>query len=193
MEEKFTKNLDDLLYLSSQKNNLVLYLKKNYSENIHYIKIKKQPIVKLTPRGGHNKDTYLLTEKVFELIKNSFNIRNKYIVNIADNIHHINAFSMCIENQTIGFIENSYHGILSTKRQHIIGKYRVDLYFINYKLVIECDENNHSDRNAIDEKTREDYIVSQGNKIIRFNPNEPQFDLSNVLKQINKYLFNTIP
>ena len=49
---------------------------------------------------------------------------------------------MCIENQTIGFIENSYSNILNTKRQHFIGKYKVDLYFIDNKLVIECDENN---------------------------------------------------
>ena len=97
---------------------------------------------------------------------------------------------MCIENQTIGFIENSYSNILNTKRQHVIGKYRVDLYFIDNKLVIECDENNHIDRDTIQEKIREEYILSMGNKIIRYNPNTSSFDLSNVLREINAILFS---
>ena len=98
---------------------------------------------------------------------------------------------MCIENQTIGFIENAYKNMLNLKRQYIFGKYRVDLYFIDYKLIIECDENNHADRNAEQERIREEYIVSLGNKFIRYNPNTPLFDLSNVLSEINSVLFAT--
>ena len=75
------------------------------------------------------------------------------------------------------------------KRQFIIGEYRVDLYFVDYKLVIECDENNHNDRDPENEKIRELYITSLGNKIIRFNPNEKHFDLSNILREINSILF----
>jgi len=96
---------------------------------------------------------------------------------------------MCVENQTIGFIENSYNGILNIKRQFIIGKYRIDLYFIDFKLAVECDEFNHKDRDIVKEKIREEYILSQGNKLIRFDPNEKDFDLSNILSEINKILF----
>ena len=97
---------------------------------------------------------------------------------------------MPIENQTIGFIENSYKDILNVKRQFNIGKYRSDLYFIDYKLVVECDEFNHTDRDEIKEKIREEYILSLGNKIIRYNPNQKDFDLSNVLREINIILFS---
>jgi very-short-patch-repair endonuclease len=97
---------------------------------------------------------------------------------------------MCIENQTIGFIENAYSGILNLKRQYILGKYRVDLYFIEHNLVIECDENDHKDRDPIKEKEREDFIRSDGKKIIRYNPNTPNFDLSVVLREINSVLFS---
>jgi very-short-patch-repair endonuclease len=131
----------------------------------------------------------MLTEQVYELVKNSYNLRNRYIVNISDKIKYVN-IGMCVENQTIGFIENTYANILNTKRQYIFGKYRVDLYFIDYKLVIECDENNHEDRDLIKEKIREEYIISFGTKIIRFNPNTPSFDLSNVLREINTVLFS---
>ena len=95
---------------------------------------------------------------------------------------------MCIENQTIGFIENAYKNILNIKRQYYFKNYRVDLYFIDYKLVVECDEFNHNNRDIIYEKRRENYLISLGNKIIRYNPNENNFDLSNVLNEINQIL-----
>ena len=96
---------------------------------------------------------------------------------------------MCIENQTIGFIVNSFNGILTMKRQHRFGKYRVDLFIEDYKLVVECDENNHDDRDPNYERLRQEYIISQGCSIIRFNPNVKQFDLSNVLREIHKFIF----
>ena len=49
----------------------------------------------------------MLTEETFELFKNSYNFRNRYIVEINDKIKCVN-LGMCVENQTIGFIENSF-------------------------------------------------------------------------------------
>jgi very-short-patch-repair endonuclease len=184
---EFTRDLDELLYLSRTKDKIVKHLRKNYRENIHYI-IEKNKFKNTSKYGGQNKIGFMLTESAFDLLKNSYNLRNKYLVDISDNVKCIN-IGMCIENQTIGFIENSYTNILNVKRQYILGKYKTDLYFIDYKLVIECDENNHDDRDAIQEKLREDYIISMGNKIIRYNPNTNSFDLSNVLKEINAVLF----
>jgi very-short-patch-repair endonuclease len=184
----FVKNLDDLLYLSNKKVTLVKHLQKNYRENVHYI-IQKDNFKNMKKYGGQNKILFMLTEEAFELLKNSYNLRNRYIVEMNDNIKCVN-IGMCIENQTIGFIENSYRNILNLKRQHKLGKYRVDLYFIDYKLVIECDENNHIDRDPTQEKIREHYIKSLGNKIIRYNPNDMAFDLSNVLREINSLLFS---
>lgn len=182
---EFIKNLDELLQLATQKINLVSHLKKNYKENIHFIIEKNKNTIK--QKGGQNKITYLLTEKAFELLQNSFNLRNRYIVNVSDTVKCVN-IGMCIENQTIGFIENAFIGVVEVKRQYIFDNYRVDLYFPDYKLVIECDENNHDDRDIIQERIREDYILSLGNKVIRYNPNEKTFDLSNVLREINKIL-----
>jgi very-short-patch-repair endonuclease len=184
---EFTHNLDELLYLSTQKINLVNNLKKNYRENVHYIIENANSVEK--KHGGHNKIIFMLTEDAFQLLKNSYNLRNRYIVDVADNVKCVN-IGMCIENQTIGFIENSYKTVLHVKRQFALGKYRVDLYFVDYKLVVECDENNHIDRDLVQEKIREDYIISLGNQIVRYNPNTPSFDLSDVLKNINTILFS---
>lgn len=92
----FIKNIEELSYLSSKKVNLTTNLKKNYKENIHYI-IKKNKYKNEKKNGGQNKIDYLLTEDAFELFKNSFNLRNKYIIDIKDNIKQIN-LCMCIEN-----------------------------------------------------------------------------------------------
>ena len=184
---EFTRNLDEL-DITTQKVHLTRFLKKNFKENIHYI-ILKDKFKDFKKYGGQNKIIFMLTEDAYELVKNSYNLRNKYIINISDKIKYVN-IGMCIENQTIGFIENAYINILNVKRQYIFGKYRVDLYFIDYNLVIECDENNHEDRDILKEKIREEYIISLGNKIIRFNPNTPSFDLSNVLREINSVLFS---
>jgi very-short-patch-repair endonuclease len=188
---QFTRDLDELLYLSKQKSSIVEHLKKNYKENIHYVTVKDA--YKNTPKyGGQNKIVFKLTEDAYELLKNSYNLRNRYIVDISDKVKCVN-IGMCIENQTIGFIENAYNNIVNMKRQYVIDIYRVDLYLIDYKLVIECDENNHDDRNPIYEKVREDYIISLGNKIIRYNPNDSSFDLSNVLREINSIIFSAKP
>jgi very-short-patch-repair endonuclease len=189
----FNKNLDELIPLYGRKDTLTRHIKKNYRENIHYI-TEKDNLTSVDNKygGGQNKITFMLTESAFEILKNSFNLRNRYIVNISDNVKCIN-IGMCIENQTIGFIENTYSNMLNVKRQYTIGKYHVDLYFIDYKLVIECDENGHNDRDSDKEKIREDYIVSLGNKIIRYNPNTQSFDLSNVLREITAILFSSKP
>ena len=182
---QFTRNLDELLHLSSQKYRLTTHLKKNYRENVHYIETK--PANPSKQNGGQNKITFMLTEEAFEIFKNSFNMRNRYIVDVSKEIKFVK-FGMCIENQTIGFIANAYSNVLNVKRQHVMGKYRVDLHFVDHKLVVECDENGHEDRDPLQEQIREDYLKEAGNKLIRFNPNATDFDLSNVLREINAVL-----
>jgi very-short-patch-repair endonuclease len=179
-------NIEELLpLLNTRKDILLRNLIKNYTENTHYI------ITKLDyKKNGRPKINYMLTEKAFELLKNSFNFRNRYIVNIADNITCTNNIAMCIENQTIGFIVNSFDGIIETIRQFKIGIYKVDLYFPDHNLVVENDENGHKDRDPDKEKQRQDFILSEGKIILRYNPNKCNFDLSLVLREINRILYN---
>jgi hypothetical protein len=183
----YIHNIEELVPLlnNTKKCKLVGNLTKNYIENIHYI-IEKTNISSV--KGGRPKTNYMLTKKTYELLKNSYNFRNRYIVNASDNINVVNNFAMCIENQTIGFIENSFNDVIKVIRQFKIGIYKVDLYFPEYKLVVECDENNHVDRNIDDEKIRQEFILSQGKILLRYNPNKDKFDLSLVFREINKVL-----
>lgn len=193
MMPEFTHDLDDLVcHFKTQKHNLRLHLEKNYRENIHYIKSPLK-VVDATKKqnGGQNRIVYMLTEEAFELFKNSFNFRNKYIVAASDKAHVVR-FSMCIEGQTIGFIENTYRGLRAMSRQFQIGTYRADLCFTDDLIVVECDEYGHHDRSAAEEMAREEFIKNQGYAIIRYNPNEAGFDLSDVLNRINRRLLSLL-
>ena len=133
----------------------------------------------------------LLTEDAFVLVKNTYNLKNRYIKKINENCGHVNVV-MCIETQTIGFIENSFSEALRLTRQKRVGPYYIDLYFEDYNLAIECDENAHKGRDITDERTREKYLLEQNITILRYNPNNKNFDLSNVLRKITKVLFTKL-
>ena len=190
---EFTRDLDDLVsHFKTQKHNLRLHLEKNYRDNIHYIKSPLK-VVDATKKqnGGQNRIVYMLTEEAFELFKNSFNFRNKYLVAASEQIQVVK-FPMCIEGQTIGFIENAFQGLRAMSRQFRIGPYFADLCFTDDLIVIECDEYGHHDRYEAEEVAREDFIKNQGYAMIRYNPNEAGFDLSNVLNRINRRILSLL-
>lgn len=182
----FTKNISELAtHFSARKDNIVRYLKKHFREHIHYICVKN---VQKNQHGGLNKQDYLLTTTTFDLIINSFNLKHEYVRRVNNNCGFVNII-MSLENQTIGFIENSFRGVIKTEREKIIAPYKVDLYFSDYKLVVECDEFGHSDRCVEHEKKREEYLLAMGMTVIRYNPNDEHFELSVVLQKINSILF----
>lgn len=67
------------------------------------------------------------------------------------------------------------------------GTYKIDIYMPKYKLAIECDENNHIDRDEIYEKNREIYIKNMLKcEFIRFNPDDQNFNIFTVINKIFK-------
>ena len=188
MQSVFTKNIDECVRLfNSQKISLTLYVKKNFKEGVHFI--EKKQTDKLNQRGVHNRIHMFLTDEAFNLVKNTYNLKNRYIKQINEHCGHVNVV-MAIETQTIGFIENSFSDALNLKRQKKIGTYYIDLYFEDYNLAIECDENDHKDRNITYEQNRELFLLEKNITIIRYDPNHKNFDLSYVLRKITKTIFN---
>ena len=51
---------------------------------------------------------------------------------------------LCKEQETLRQIMQAFNGE-EMIHQFSVGKYRIDLYFPKYKLVIECDEFDHRD------------------------------------------------
>jgi len=177
---KFDKNLEDLiLYFNTRKDNILTYLKKNFKEDIHFITKKEISL----QRGKYNKRNIFMTNEVFELIKSSYNIKHRYIP-LLRNVEQVKTI-MSLENQTIGFIDNIFNEVFKLERQFKISKYIVDLLFLDYNLIIECDEFGHNHYSSEKEKNREENLLKEYS-IIRYNPNDKNFDVYYVIKAINK-------
>jgi len=74
--------------------------------------------------------------------------------------------------------------------QYPVGKYYLDLYFTDYKIVVECDEKGHADRKPYLERERMDFVnetlgITDSNWI-RYNPDEYGFDVSTVNAKIHR-------
>lgn len=69
--------------------------------------------------------------------------------------------------------------------QKNVGKYRIDLYFPDYNLAVECDEFGHTMRNKKYENERQKYIERKlGSTFIRYNPDKSNFDILYVISEI---------
>jgi very-short-patch-repair endonuclease len=91
------------------------------------------------------------------------------------------------EQQTLSALTNTFK-TEKFEDQFKIGRYYLDLYFTDYKIVVECDENGHSDRKPGDERERMDYVNEKLEitdlNWIRYNPDDNDFDISKVMGQI---------
>ena len=103
------------------------------------------------------------------------------------NIDTTNRKCLTKEQQTLSTITN----VFKTEKfedQFKIGSYYLDLFFTEYKIVIECDENGHADRKPWKERERMDFVNKKlginDSNWIRFNPDEYDFDISRVIGRI---------
>ena len=88
------------------------------------------------------------------------------------------------EQEYIGTIVEAFHDLKSYK-QFTVGSYRIDLYFPDQSLAIECDEFNHTDRDLKYEKERQRFIENELKcKFIRFNPDSKDFSVHHKVVRI---------
>lgn len=83
-----------------------------------------------------------------------------------------------------------FHKLLHIDKQFRVGKYNIDWYIQKYNIVIECDENDHSGYFKYKDKLRTDLINTRLNNPvwIRFNPNDINFNVGNIINQILQYI-----
>jgi very-short-patch-repair endonuclease len=73
-------------------------------------------------------------------------------------------------------------------RQHSIGKYIVDFYCFEERLIVELDGAQHNDAEQKEyDAERTKYLESLNHNVIRFNNVEVLFDTDSVLKKIENY------
>jgi very-short-patch-repair endonuclease len=96
-----------------------------------------------------------------------------------------------IETSTLKIIQEAFAGE-NMITQYQISNYRIDLYFPDHKIAVECDEYNHNDRDQEYETNREREIINNLNcKFIRYNPNADDFSIGKVINQIYRIIINT--
>ena len=88
----------------------------------------------------------------------------------------------CMEASTLSIIKESFKH-LKSYTQYQVDKYRIDLYFTEHRIAIECDENNHKDYK--NDPERQKYIEEKLNcTFIRYNPSVRFFNVGVVINQI---------
>ena len=71
--------------------------------------------------------------------------------------------------------------------------YRIDLYFHDYKLAIEINENRHSDRSTDYEIKRQKAMEQElGCDFIRIDPDKKDFDIFRAIYQIFRHIFSQL-
>jgi very-short-patch-repair endonuclease len=170
--------------LNVKKYGITRFLKKYFKENVDYtVSMVISDITRENSHGGNNRMQYTLSKECMELIRNSYNLKHRYVTKI-NTLMQTNIV-MTLENSTIGFLCNCIKNITDVYRQYKVGSYFVDLYIPKINIVVECDEDGHKDRNLTYEHTREEFIKTKlGCEFIRFNPNDTNFDLSDVINKI---------
>ncbi|AAC97844.1 ORF MSV028 hypothetical protein [Melanoplus sanguinipes entomopoxvirus] len=80
----------------------------------------------------------------------------------------------------INYIEK-YYKKFNIKRNYIISNYKIDLYFIDYNIGINCD-----DYESYDQYKKHNYLkIALDDKYINFNHESEFFNLDNLINDIN--------
>lgn len=182
----FCKNVTELAsLLGTRKDHVLRFIKKHFAINKDYI-VKYEENITRKKWGGNNEQIILLKECVYDLVKNTYNKRNRYFTSSTT----INPCILSIENATVGFIQEAFKGIIEMERQHTVGKYKIDLYIPSYKIAVECDEDGHIFYGKNKEIQRQKYIEDKlGCMFLRFNPSDTDFTLVSFLNRLNNELW----
>jgi hypothetical protein len=136
--------------------------------------------------GGKQVINYFTYNGLMKLLSRT---RKEKIIEFSKllNLNLISTNYLCTELDTITCIMKTFDKeIMNT--QYKVNKYRIDLYFVEYKLAIECDEN-HS--NIEDDNNRQKEIENNLScKFIRYKPYDKNFNIFDLLNSIYKHIID---
>lgn len=144
-------------------------------------------IISTDSSTGKKKSVYLTYEGFLKLLINS---RKPDTIIVAEKIGiNIETIGFAhIEAETIKCIEDCFFNE-TIIREYVIKPYRVDLYFPEYCLIIECDEDAHRKNQANDQKRQEDIInVYPQVKFLRYRPQENNFNIFEICGRIHNHI-----
>jgi very-short-patch-repair endonuclease len=185
-ENNFTIILTDeiIKQFNTRKDPIIRYIKKNFNENIDYIKYHPNLLINTKGGSGKNKIDYKMTKCAFLLLENSYKLR-QFDLGKKSLTHPI---IPPVETASISFICNVFKDYKIKKQFNVENKYFIDLYFIDYKLAIECDEDFHK-FNIKEDLIRQTYIEKFLDcKFYRFLPSKITLSeiIYNIMKLVTK-------
>ena len=135
------------------------------------------------PKDSQKYDLYISEEGIYEIVLKSKQPQSTLLAeNLGINIYKHKYISK--ENDSVEIIMKTFDGEEMIRQFHI-GKYRIDLYFPEYRLAVECDEFGHADRDIDYEVKRQRFIEDQLKcQFIRYNPDDHGFEILVVLNKI---------
>ena len=143
---------------------------------------------------GKNRQTYVhLSHKGLE--KLLFSSRSDEVIKLVElmGIQSVRKWFPSIENDTMLNIIEAFK-CENIKRQYVCDKYRIDLYFIDYNIAVECDELQHNVKiNKQHDLLREDFIKRKLKcEFIRFKPYEKDFNIFELIGKIHSKMIECI-
>jgi very-short-patch-repair endonuclease len=173
-------DIECILKMSNIRSTIRLY---DYSEKY----------CKLTHTNGGNQMMSYLTHKGLERLL--FLSRSDEAIKLVElmGIQSVRKWFPSIENDIMSNIINAFK-CENIMRQYICDKYRIDLYFIDYKIALECDELQHNlQKNIQTDLKREEVIKNKLNcEFIRFKPYEPDFNIFELIGKIHNRILECI-
>jgi len=160
----------------------------------HNYKIKTEKVlIKSKTNGGEQLMCYVTYKGLIKYLSklrltSAIDFCNKIGLDISRNI-----FSS-IETDTLKCIMDVFQNE-NYEQQYVVGKYRIDLFFPQYMLAIECDEDHHNSIiNRENDIKRENEIKEQldGCVFIRYKPFVNDFNIFTVINKIYNHIMECI-
>lgn len=159
-------------------------MKKRLSpQRFHY---DDRVLVKSVTNGGEQHMVYVTYNGLLKLLSSS---RKTELIDFSEKvgINVKNKFYSCVEADTIKCLLKSFSGEEMID-QYIVGDndYRIDLYFPQYKIAVECDESHHKTiTNKLKDLERQSAIKDVLNCIfIRYDPFCEEFNIFTLINEI---------
>ncbi|WP_102693982.1 hypothetical protein [Rummeliibacillus pycnus] len=173
-----------------------LYNAKEIAEQLGITKKEKNKLYvrwerlnKYLNRNDIDKDTLLTKEEVLKLCQTTKNFIPEELANKIG-IDIKNVLIPTKEQETLNVIKHAFAS-LNCIKEYAVFNYRIDLYFPNERIAIECDELNHANRNEFYEYKRQKEIENVLHcKFIRYNPDCNNFNIGDVINEIMNLVYD---
>jgi len=157
----------------------------------HFTSAEKTKCIAKT-KGGEQEMIFLTYSGLLKFLSKT---RSSVVFDMSKEIGidiHSKIYS-CIEADTLKCIRDAFKNE-KTNEQYKVDKYRIDLYFPEYNLAIECDESHHNSCiNKSNDAEREQYIRDKINcTFIRYSPDDKNFNIFTVINNIYVHIKNNI-